>query len=119
MRLIVLTIVLCGLTPNSALCVDFEQHVAPVLIRRCLECHKGSDPSGSLSLETADGLSKGGDSGPVIDARQHQNSLLLQRVSSGEMPPAVKGVAQPLPADEQKILQQWVAAGAPWPAGRR
>ena len=79
---------------------DFEKDVAPLLIRRCLECHQSENPSGQLSLETAKGLAKGGDSGAAIDAASPADSLLLQRVRSGEMPPLKHGESQQLPPEE-------------------
>ncbi len=68
---------------------DFESQVAPLLIKRCVECHRGSNPSGGLLLTTREGLLSGGDSGSVIDLRIAEESPLLQRVVSGEMPPEV------------------------------
>ena len=97
---------------------DFEADVAPVIVRRCLECHKGKDPSGGLSLESYAGLQRGGESGAVVVSGKPDESILLARVSSGEMPPTVKGIPQKLPAAEQAILTDWIAAGANWSAGR-
>lgn len=103
---------------SSCAAADFERDAAPVLIRRCLECHKGSDPSGGLSFESREAFLKGGDSGPVVLRGQPAESLLLQRVHDGEMPPAVKGVPQPLPRSEAQALKQWISDGAQWPEGR-
>lgn len=97
---------------------DFETDVAPVIVRRCLECHKGQAPSGGLSLESHAGFLRGGESGAVVSPGKPDESLLFSRISSGEMPPAVKGVPQKLPAAEQAILNDWIAAGANWPDGR-
>ena len=47
----------------------FEKDVAPLLIRRCLECHQSANPSGGLSLQSAADLAKGGDSGVVVVAK--------------------------------------------------
>ncbi len=97
---------------------DFETDVAPVIVRRCLECHKGKEPSGGLSLESWTGFHRGGESGAVVVPGKPDESPLLARISSGEMPPAVKGVPQKLPAAEQAILNDWIATGANWPEGR-
>jgi len=97
---------------------DFETDVVPVIVRRCLECHKGKEPSGGLSLESYAGLQRGGESGAVVVSGKPDESILLARVSSGEMPPTVKGIPQKLPAAEQAILTDWIAAGANWSAGR-
>lgn len=113
-------IAFCLFVPRQASADDalFESEVAPLLIRRCVECHQGKHPSGNLSLTTAEGLRKGGDSGPAVDMQNPQASYLLQRVHDGEMPPEKKGQSQELPKQEVAVLQRWVAAGAKWPKGR-
>ncbi len=106
-----------GLSPK-VLSSDFESEVAPLLIRRCLECHKGTEPAGGLSLESMAGFAAGGDSGELLDHAKPLDSLILQRVADGEMPPPLKGVPQPLSDAEQLTLRSWVQQGAPWPAAR-
>ena len=97
---------------------DFERQVAPILVRRCLECHAGDDPAGKLNLATPGGLRAGGRSGDPLSRMDSQDCLLMERVVAGTMPPPAKGKARPLPPGEQTILSAWVKAGVPWPAGR-
>ncbi|HUG93342.1 MAG TPA: PSD1 and planctomycete cytochrome C domain-containing protein, partial [Planctomycetaceae bacterium] len=51
----------------------------------------------------------GGESGAVIEPGQPDRSLLWEYVRDGLMPPK-----HPLPAAEQQILRDWIAAGAKW-----
>jgi len=97
---------------------DFETEIAPLLIKRCVECHQGRDPSSGLLLTTRAGLFDGGDSGGVIDLESPEQSELLRRVHDGEMPPEKQGLPQPLPTAEIALLERWVAAGADWPKER-
>lgn len=97
---------------------DFERDIAPLLIKNCIECHSGNESSGGLNLTTGPGLLKGGDSGLIIDREHLDKSLLLSRVTAGEMPPEKNGQPQALSADDQRLLAQWVASGAPWPDAR-
>ncbi|MFN7804874.1 MAG: PSD1 and planctomycete cytochrome C domain-containing protein [Planctomycetaceae bacterium] len=97
---------------------DFEKEVAPILVKRCLECHNARDANGQLVLTTADRLARGGDGGEVVLAGDPEASPLWQRVHSGEMPPPRRGQSQQLPPAEQEVLKRWIAAGATWPAGR-
>ncbi len=92
-----------------------------LLIRRCLECHQGAQPSGGLSLETHEGLLKGGDSGAVInpESDDHKGGMLLERVKAGEMPPLKRGVSQKLPDAEIAILEKWLQEGALWLDGKK
>ena len=99
---------------------DFEKQVAPILVRRCLECHSGDEPSGELNLATASGLKKGGASGPAFVDGKPGESPLVERVTAGEMPLAKReGKPLPLPRAEVDVLTAWAAAGAQWPAGRK
>jgi len=99
--------------------VNFETEIAPILIKRCLECHQDKDPSGGLSLISKAGLHQGGDSGPAISAEADEESYFLERIISGEMPPEKKGVPQQLPAEEIALLERWVRSGAAWPDDRK
>ncbi|MFO0907386.1 MAG: PSD1 and planctomycete cytochrome C domain-containing protein [Isosphaeraceae bacterium] len=98
--------------------VDFERSVAPVLLNRCLECHNATDKNGGLDLSSGNALSAGGKNGAAVVPGQAEESLLLQRVVDGEMPPKKQGKARPLPEAERKALSAWIASGAAWPAGR-
>jgi cytochrome c553 len=88
---------------------SFDTQIAPLLAAHCLGCHGTDDPKGGLNLTTLAGFRKGGDSGSPYNADQPDDSLLLQRVLQGEMPPE-----KPLPAQQQQILQRWIQAGATW-----
>ena len=98
---------------------SFEKDIAPLLIRRCLECHQSANPSGGLSLQSAADVTKGGDSGPAIVPKSPAESRLLERVTTGEMPPLKHGESQKLPDSEIEVLRQWVEDGARFPADRQ
>ena len=70
---------------------------------------------GGLSLETADDLAAGGDSGVAVLAGNAADSLLANMITSvdgqAEMPKGEK----PLSDGEIAILKGWIAAGAAWP----
>ncbi|MCA8999675.1 MAG: DUF1549 domain-containing protein [Planctomycetaceae bacterium] len=103
-------LVVCQI-PATCLGVDFESDIAPILVRRCLECHGSKDPSGGLNLTSAPGWKRGGESG-------HDLGWLLERVALGEMPPERKGQSQQLPDDEVGSLREWIISGGEWPAER-
>ncbi|MSR58999.1 MAG: DUF1553 domain-containing protein [Planctomycetaceae bacterium] len=102
--------------PASA-AINFEQQIAPVLIRNCIACHNASEPKGGLDLTDPRRMLEGGDSGPAIVAGEPQQSLLLERMKEGSMPPRGKG--QRLAEEDVAALSAWVTAGAKWPEGRR
>ena len=72
---------------------------------------------GGLDLSSRQGALAGGARGPAIAPADPAASLLLARVLAEEMPPG-----SPLPAEDKRLLHEWIAAGAEWPgiiAGRR
>ena len=96
----------------AAAAIDFPRDVAPVLVRRCLECHSGERPEAGLSLADDASLRRGGDSGAALEPGDSAASLLWQRVAADEMPPK-----HPLSAEEKRTLAAWVDAGARWQGG--
>src|SRR5436190_10975618 len=88
---------------------DFDSAIAPLLARRCLNCHNQSEKKGGLDLGSAKGLEAGGDSGPVLVAGKLDESALWDRVSQNEMPPK-----KPLPDEEKDLLREWITSGAKW-----
>ena len=96
----------------------FESQVAPLIAARCLECHNPRDRQGGLDLTNGPSVAKGGESGAVLVPGKPADSLLIQRVVSGEMPPPQKGESQKLPAVEIAAFESWVQRGGDWPKGR-
>ena len=114
--ILILTVLIRPVSGQTA--PDFDRDVAPVLLSRCLECHRKANPSGGLSLETAADQRRGGDSGPALIPGNAPSSLLLTRVLAAEMPPPMNGHDRPLPQPEMDVLRRWIDAGAVVPDGR-
>jgi hypothetical protein len=91
----------------------FEKHIRPLLVRECYECHAATSKQieGGLTLDTREGIRKGGDSGPAVVPGDVAKSLLLKAVrqTSDElkMPPDKK-----LSGEEIALLEQWIQTGA-------
>ena len=115
---VTLTCALCLSSPAAGVEVDFDRDIAPLLIRRCLECHNDAGRSGGLRLTEARTLRQGGDGGPAVTADDAQSSLLLRRVLADEMPPPRNEIPQPLPEAEKAVLEQLALAGSPGPEAR-
>ncbi|MAX38854.1 MAG: hypothetical protein CME33_20050 [Gimesia sp.] len=90
----------------------FEKEVRPLLSEHCWSCHAEKEQKGALRLDTRGHILLGGESGTSVVPGKPDQSLLIEaiRYESYEMPPAGK-----LPAKQIKILEKWVALGAPWP----
>ena len=90
----------------------FEQHVRPLLIKHCVECHGAKKQFAELRLDSREHLLKGGETGPAIKVNHPAESLLISAVrrESLEMPPE-----KPLNQAEIEILSTWIRHGAVWP----
>ena len=80
--------------------LTFEKDVRPIFKAYCLDCHGGGEAvKGHLDLRLKRFVQRGGDSGPAIVAGRPEESLLIERLKNGEMPPGEKKVPQ-----EQVVL---------------
>lgn len=100
-------------TMSEAEAVKFyKTKVLPVLESNCFECHRNDpeDLGGGLSLRSYKSITKGGESGPAIDAADPKNSLLVKVINYDvyEMPPDGK-----LKNEEIADLTRWVQLGMP------
>ena len=95
----------------------FEGKIRPILAENCYKCHsveKGK-AKGELTLDTREGLSKGGENGKVVEPGEPEKSPLIKAVTyldkDLQMPP--KG--EKLTDAQIALLTEWVKMGAPDP----
>jgi hypothetical protein len=97
--------------PNPDQLEFFEKHIRPVLAERCYPCHsaKAGKTKAGLSLDSAAGVLRGGESGPVIVPGKPSESALISaiRYESNEMPPDGR-LSNEIVAD----FVHWVETGA-------
>lgn len=92
----------------------FETDVRPILKAHCWQCHgEAGVVKGGLDLRQVRGIVRGGESGPGLVAFQPAESLLLERVVAGDMPPGEKKLG----AREVGTLRAWIEQGRS-PPGR-
>ncbi len=92
-----------------------ETDVLPIFQMRCILCHGKRKQEGGLDLRTLASRMKGGDSGPAVVAGKPDESLLIQRIAQGEMPPPDRLFENNIktPSDaEVALLRKWIADGA-------
>ncbi len=99
--------------PQAAL----SQHdVIPILLLRCAACHGRQNQEGGLDLRTKASMLKGGKSGPAIVAGKPDQSLLITKIQSEQMPPRDKLAThsvKPVESSELQTLVRWIEQGAP------
>src|SRR4051812_9790590 len=103
--------------------VDFATDIKPILERSCAQCHSGEKPKGKFSIETRDGILKGGDSkdAAVIPGQSGSSPLghmVKDLVPEMEMPPVGKRKKFAALTDaEVGVVRAWIDQGAKWPDG--
>ncbi|MCA9068339.1 MAG: DUF1549 domain-containing protein, partial [Planctomycetaceae bacterium] len=90
--------------------ITFEKDIAPLFKAHCQRCHGGTKREGGLDLRRKFTLVKGGDSGPAIDVEHPEQSLLLELIDEGLMPPEGE---RALNKQQVELLRTWLKAGAP------
>ncbi len=99
---------------SAADMTHFEQHIRPLFIANCIDCHGPDKQKGGLRLDSRAGWQTGGDSGPAIVPGKITDSKLWQAVSYMDrdlkMPPKRK-----LKDSEIADLKLWIESGAPDP----
>ena len=91
--------------------VDFDREVRPLLSQHCLACHGPSKQKGGLRLDLsrrAPAL-EGGKTGAAIVPGNVEESLLVEKIEAGEMPPKSR-----LAPPQVEAVRAWIAAGAPY-----
>jgi|GEM_PF-161960 len=85
----------------------FETQIAPLLARKCLECHDSISKKGKLDLSRKETAFADPD---IIAKGKSANSLLWESIDSDEMPDE----GDPLSVTEKKLIKDWIDTGATW-----
>ena len=97
--------------------VTYAKDIQPLMERSCLKCHSGDRPKGRYSMETFQGVLKGGDEHGAVKPGKIAESPMLHfaadLVPEMEMPPVDKRDKYPaLTKAEVALLRAWIEQGA-------
>lgn len=92
----------------------FESKIRPIFVEHCNNCHGAKKQFAGLRLDTREGLSKGGDTGPAVLPGKPAESLLIKAVQQTDE--ALMMPENGKLSDEQIAdLIKWVEMGAQFP----
>ena len=96
--------------------IDYVRDVKPIFAKHCAKCHNAAKQESGLRLDLGGGVLRGGDSGPVVVAKDAAASRLLKIIKGEDedverMPPE----GEPLSAEQIAKIEAWIAAGAKVP----
>ncbi len=86
----------------------FERDILPLLRQRCEHCHGPEERESNLDVQSIGALLRGGSSGPVIVPGEPEQSILMDVLSHGDMPPAGD---ERVSAEELAVIRRWIADG--------
>jgi mono/diheme cytochrome c family protein len=92
---------------DSAVADAVAREVSLILVDQCVSCHGPAQKKGGLDLSRRATALKGGKSGAAIVPGSPNESLLVDKIAEGEMPP--KGA---LRREQVAAVRAWVEAGA-------
>lgn len=96
--------------PSPSASPSFERDIRPILKAHCFHCHgEGETLKGNVDVRLRRRMLAASDSGPVLVPGKPEQSVLLDRVASGDMP---KGEKKLTPA-QVALIERWIADGAP------
>lgn len=89
--------------------LTFEKHIRPIFRAHCYDCHGAeNEVKGALDLRLVRLMEKGGELGPALVKGKPEESYLLERIVTGEMPPG----SHPVPDEQIATIRQWIQQGA-------
>jgi uncharacterized membrane protein len=96
--------------------VDFSRDVAPILLKRCMECHEGEKAKNGFVVSDREAVMGFVTAGSAAESSLWTDYLIAPAATLSEpslrMPPD-----GPLPTGELAILKLWMDEGADWPEG--
>jgi mono/diheme cytochrome c family protein len=93
-----------------------QHEIGPLMLLRCAVCHGLRKQEAGLDLRTRASMLRGGKTGPAIVLGKPEESLVLKKIHSGEMPPNKKLIdfgIKPMSSNEIEKLAEWIRLGAP------
>ena len=93
----------------------FRDRVAPILQRRCFNCHNDQQRKGDFSLQSETAAKADG----YIESGDADGSYLIELITPVNGEAAMPHDGDPLSDEEVKLIRDWIDQGANWPDNLR
>ena len=90
---------------------NYEEDVRPIFARHCFGCHNAGEMRAGLSLESYNGVMKGGGSGDIVIAGRPASSMLYKAVAREEGAPQMPLGQAKIPDAEIAVIRDWIQQG--------
>ena len=124
---ITLLILSFGLIQVSTAAPDFAKDIQPILEESCISCHaapykKGSrlrKPKGDYRVDTRENIVKAGESeeAGVVPGNAAKSEFYKRIILPEDHDDIMPAKGDPLTPAQQKLIKDWIDAGAAWPKG--
>jgi mono/diheme cytochrome c family protein len=91
--------------------ITFEDHVASILKRHCLQCHGESKQKAGLDLSSYASVLKGSTGGAVIVAGRSSASRIIQAITAEDPAERMPPENDPLPREQIATIRSWIDSG--------
>ncbi|HEY3963380.1 MAG TPA: c-type cytochrome domain-containing protein [Planctomycetaceae bacterium] len=97
--------------------VTYDDHVAAIFKRHCLQCHGDSKQEAGLNLASYATAIKGSSGGAVVIAGRSSASRLIKAITAENPDERMPPDNDPLPKDQIATIKSWIDAGLRQNAG--
>ncbi len=91
--------------------VTYDDHIAAIFKRHCLQCHGESKQESGLSLASYAAVIKGGSGGEVVVAGRSNGSRLIKLITAADPDERMPPDNDALPADQIALIKSWIDTG--------
>ena len=91
--------------------ITFDDHIAPILKKHCVQCHGESKQQSGLNFATYATLIKGGSGGEVVAAGRSGASRLVEVISADDPAERMPPKSDPVPPDQIALIRTWIDTG--------
>ena len=97
--------------------VTYDDHIAAIFKRHCLQCHGDSKQEAGLSLASFAAATKGSSGGAVLMAGRSSSSRLFQAITAEDAAERMPPQNDPLPKEQIALIKSWIDMGLKQNAG--